>query len=443
VDAAALLAALAAFPPPISLRNLGRVDAHAHSCYCRSCRRCNCAVVLAGAAAFRAAGTLPRNWPCCAGRCPASVTRFCSSTLSAGAAPRAARAASCTSDAASCAAVTAPLPRKKSRFNRGCRCARLPTSGWLRHLADALASVGCVISQVRSPSRQPGGCVTSCSCSADAAASRAAGTLLRNCPCSAGRCPISFTRCCHRAVSCLCSSSPPKEISVQSREQVRAPSGSGWLHHLAGALASVGCVISQVHLPYRQPGGCFASRSCSVNAAASRAAGTLLRNCPRSVPADSARVPRAAKPTPPATDSPAAQVSGLVAVRATVIGLAKVGLAWSPGHRLGQRHLYRLRSSRRRQSMRRLALLPHARELREAHRRRKLPVPSLVRAPHVVHAALPLPAVRAAPCAAVAVLRTAVAAPLLRKKSRFNRGCRCARPSAPVDCVTSQMRSPQ
>jgi hypothetical protein len=153
--------------------------------------------------------------------------------------------------------------------------------------------------------------------------------------------------------------------------------------------------------------------------------------------------PERRKPTPPATDSPAAQVSGLVAVRATVIGLAKVGLAWSPGHRLGQRHLYRLRSSRRRQSMRRLALLPHACELREAHRRRKLPVPSLVRAPHVVHAALPLPAVRAAPCAAVAVLRTAVAAPLLRNKSRFNRGCRCARPSAPVDCVTSQMRSPQ
>ena len=149
--------------------------------------------------------------------------------LAADAAPCAARAAPCTADAASCAAVTAPLPRKKSRFNRGCRCARLPTSGWLRHLADALASVGCV---------------TSCSCSADAAASRAAGTLLRNCPCSAGRCPISFTRCCHSAVYCRCSSSPPKVISVQSRVQVRAPSGSGWLQHLADALASVGCVIS-------------------------------------------------------------------------------------------------------------------------------------------------------------------------------------------------------
>ena len=72
--------------------------------------------------------------------------------------------------------------------------------------AGAIASrhpVGCVILQVRSPSRQLGGCITSCSCSADAAASRAAGTLLRNCPCSAGRCPISFTRCCHSAVYCL------------------------------------------------------------------------------------------------------------------------------------------------------------------------------------------------------------------------------------------------
>ena len=212
--------------------------------------------------------------------------------LAADAAPRAARAAPRTADAASCAAVTAPLPRKKSRFNRGCRCARLPASGWLRHLADALASVGCVIS---------------CGCSVDAATSSAAGTLLRNCPCGAGRCPISFTRCCNSAVYCRCSSSPPKEISVQSREQLRAPLGSGWLRHLADALASVGCVISQVHSPFRQQGGCVASRSSQ-----------------RMQP---------------------------------LFLLQRFGGA-----------LDCLRSRRRQQSMRRLALLPHARELWEAHR---------------------------------------------------------------------------
>ena len=256
--------------------------------------------------------------------------------LAANAAPRAARAAPCTADAASCAAVTAPLPRKKSRFNRGCRCARLPTSGWLRHLADALASVGCVISQVRSPSRQPGGCVTSYSCSAGAAASRTAGTLLRNCPCSAGRCPINFTRCCHSAVYCRCSSSPPKETSVQSRVQVRSPPGIrlaappgrcarlGWLRHLAGALAF------------------------------------------------------------PAT-------------------------GW----------------------LRHLAAAPQMRP--------RLALPAHCSA--IVRAALV--AARSISLAAVSAQCTAVTAPLPRKKSRFNRGCRCTRPPAPVGCSTSQMRLPR
>jgi hypothetical protein len=59
----------------------------------------------------------------------------------------------------------------------------------------------------------------------------------------------------------------------------------------------------------------------------------------------------------------------------------------------------------------------------------------------IVHAALV--AARSVSLAAVTAQCPVCAAPLLRKKSRFNRGSKCARPPAPVGCSTSQMRLPQ
>ena len=59
----------------------------------------------------------------------------------------------------------------------------------------------------------------------------------------------------------------------------------------------------------------------------------------------------------------------------------------------------------------------------------------------IVHAALV--AARSISLAAVTAQCTVGAAPLPRKLSRFNRGCRCARPPAPVGCSTSQMRLPR
>jgi hypothetical protein len=59
----------------------------------------------------------------------------------------------------------------------------------------------------------------------------------------------------------------------------------------------------------------------------------------------------------------------------------------------------------------------------------------------IVHAALV--AARSVSLAAVTAQCPVCAAPLLRKKSRFNRGSKCARPPAPVGCITSQVRSPQ
>jgi hypothetical protein len=69
------------------------------------------------------------------------------------------------------------------------------------------------------------------------------------CRCSASRCPCSAMHCRHSVMRCRYSASPPKEISVQSRVQVRSPpdirlaapprrcARLGWLRHLAGALA--------------------------------------------------------------------------------------------------------------------------------------------------------------------------------------------------------------
>ena len=59
----------------------------------------------------------------------------------------------------------------------------------------------------------------------------------------------------------------------------------------------------------------------------------------------------------------------------------------------------------------------------------------------IVRAALV--AARSISLAAVTAQCTVGAAPLPRKLSRFNRGCRCARPPAPVGCSTSQMRLPR
>ena len=59
----------------------------------------------------------------------------------------------------------------------------------------------------------------------------------------------------------------------------------------------------------------------------------------------------------------------------------------------------------------------------------------------IVHAALV--AARSVSLAAVTAQCPVCAAPLPRKLSRFNRGSKCARPPAPVGCITSQVRSPQ
>jgi hypothetical protein len=94
-------------------------------------------------------------------------------------------------------------PRRCARLSRLRHLAgalALPAAGWLRRLAQLLRG-----------------------CSADAAASRAAGTLLRNCPCSAGRCPISFTRCCHSAVYCRCSSGCSADAAALLAQLVHCP----------------------------------------------------------------------------------------------------------------------------------------------------------------------------------------------------------------------------
>jgi len=120
--------------------------------------------------------------------------------LAADAAPRAARAAPCTADAASCTAVTLQMQRHALPVQRHA----LPTQ---RH------------------------------------------ALPLRCQCSATRCPCSAMHCRRSVMRCRYSASPPKEISVQSRVQVRSPpdirlaapprrcARLGWLRHLAGALA--------------------------------------------------------------------------------------------------------------------------------------------------------------------------------------------------------------